>query len=143
MSSTYIGVTAAVRTALAAQITDAGVDCLPYDTWTRQMGNVATLSANVTREFAIQNGQAHLRTIRLAVLVYTIVAGDVTASLQVGEAAIERVIDAIGSDTTLGSMVSEAMPEGPSTADMYRDENGQMLQVHEVPLAISVLPIAA
>lgn len=143
MSTTFVGITHTVREALAAQITDGGVSCLPYDTWTRMMGNVAALSANATREIAVYNGGAHLRSLRLGVLVYTIVAGDTKASLRLGEQAVEQVMTAIGSDTTLGHVASGVDTDGPAVVDLYRDENGQMLQVHEVPIVITLLPQSA
>lgn len=143
MTTTLIGVTAALRTALAAQITEGGVSCLPYDTWTRQMGSAAALSATTEREYAMFNGCAHLRTVRLGVLVYTLVAGDTRNSLALGEASVERVMEAIGADTTLGHYASGVEPNGPVSPTLYRDDNGQMLMMHEIPLSITVLPLAA
>lgn len=139
---TIVGVGHTIRTALAAQITDGGVNCLPYDTWTRNMGAAAALSVTTNRRFAKYNGNMALRSMSLGVLCYIIVSADVKASVRKGEEMVERVVEAIGGDTTLGYKVTEVEIDGESTADLYRDDNGQMLVVVELPVTIGVLPVS-
>jgi len=134
------GITAAVRAALAAALTDAAVPCLAYDEWDMQSGSMAAVGA-ATWELADGADQAYgFRAITLPVMVYQLVDGSASQSLAYQETAFETIVNGLGADRTLGGKVVHCDVEGEASTAYYREPSGQTISV--VTVQVRVMPFS-
>lgn len=130
------GVTAAVRTALAATLTDAAVTCLAYDEWDVSSGSLATVGAARWELADGQDQRTGIRAIVFDVLVYQHVDGGSSQSVAYLETAVEKIMDGLANDRTLGGAVTYADFDGDAVPSFYRLPNGQVYAVTSIPVRV-------
>lgn len=134
------GVTLAARTALAAAITNGGLECRKYDTWDIDAGNIATLGL-VRWGLSDQSDQAYgVRRVVLPVLVYQTIDGSIADSLGYQEANVESVLDGLGADRTLGGEVAWSEVGDDVTQSYYREANGQAFAIASFDVTVQPFP---
>lgn len=135
------GQTLAARTALAAAITAGGLTCRKYDSWDIDAGNIATLGLarwGLREEFDQAYG---FRSIVLPVLIYQIVDGGVDASLGYQETNVEKVINGLARDRTLGGKVATSSVAGQeATTEYYRIQGGGAYSIASFDVEVSPFP---
>lgn len=134
------GITAAVRTALAAQVTAGGITCLAYDEWDVPAGSIATVGL-VEWEVDEQRDQSYgIRAITATVIVYQLVDGSVRDSLAYHETSVERAIDGLGADRTLGCVVSNSEITESTPQVVFRNPGGQTMVTAAIKVRVMPFP---
>lgn len=134
------GISLHVRTYLAAALTTAGVPCLAYDEWDVPLGSMAALGAAAWDLSDGQDQAYGVRSMTVHVLVYQLVDGGASQSIAYQEAALETILDGLGSDRTLGGKVVHSDVGGEAVQSFYREPNGQTISMVSVP--VTVFPFA-
>jgi len=135
------GVHNAVRTAVSAAITSGGLTCRKYDTWDIRAGNIATLGL---LEVGLSEGADQkygARVVTVPVIVYQIVGNSIDASLAYQETNVEKAINGLGVDRTLGGLVAHSdIGSSPTQPSYYRAESGAAYSV--VTFNVDVMPFS-
>jgi hypothetical protein len=134
------GITAALRTALAARITLGGVTCRPYDEGDIHAGSIASLGIASWVLGEARDQRACIKEVVFPVFVYQLVDASVTASIGYAETAFESVVNGLGSDPTLGRACAYSEVDGFAETSYFREPSGQTIAV--VQLAVRVTPFA-
>jgi hypothetical protein len=134
------GVTLTVRTALAATLTDAAVTCLAYDEWDISSGSLATVGSARWEMNDGDDQRTGIRAIVFDVFVYQVIDGGFSQSMAYMETAVEKIMDGLASDRTLGSKVAYADVSGDAVPSFNRIPNGQVYAVTTIPVRVMPFP---
>lgn len=129
-----VGVTLAARTALAAALTTASLTCLAYDEWDGS-GFLATIGA-AEWDLGGPDQRRGIYAITFTVLVYQVVDGAASVSIAYQEAALEKIVDNLSDDPTLGGKVGNSETSGDARQSFYAVPGGLRYSIVEIPVRV-------
>jgi len=136
------GVTNEARAALAAAITSGGLTCRKFDTWDIKAGNIATLGL-ARWLVSEQNDQSYgFRAIVLPVLVYQVVNGSIEANMVYQEQNLEKVIDGLAADRTLGGKVVSSGVDAEDVQQEFYRVQGSGIAYAVASVDVTIRPFA-
>jgi hypothetical protein len=115
------GVTQACRAGIAAAVTAEGVTCRKYDAWDVGSTSIATLGAATWDLRDTMDQEFGIRAITFPLYIYQIVDGSAEKSLEYQDINVQKVVDGLGKDRSLGGIVTNTEIDGLIESTFYRD----------------------